>query len=64
MREDLPGISFYKMLETKDNLALDLKLNTFERQCLEVNEIFMAQKMFLRVNKIRKKKRYLIHGDL
>ena len=41
MKEDLPHEFLEKMLKIKKSLILDLKINTFEKQCFEVNEIIL-----------------------
>lgn len=50
------------MLELTEGLLLDLKINTSERQCLEVNELLILQNQFLRVYELKKKIRYLLNN--
>ena len=48
------------MQKIKENLRLNLCLNTFQDQCYSVNEILMKENLFLRIYEKRKKLRYLI----
>lgn len=57
MKENLPDDFYDKIFEMKESLALDLRLNTFERKCLEVNELLMLEELFLRVSEMKKKYR-------
>ena len=59
MKEDLPSAFYTKMLEIKDELILDLRIYTFEKQCFEANSF--RQKMFY---ELPKKFRYLIHTTI
>ena len=59
--ESVLGKDFLSCLERKrEGLYLDLNLNTFERQCQEINDLLLEKKLFLRVLELKKKCRYLI----
>ena len=54
---------YKKLLDLKENVMLDLRINNFERDCLEVNKLLISEKLFLRVYELKKKLRHLIHSD-
>ena len=49
MKSELPEQFYEKIKELKQDLILDFKFNTFEMQCLDVNEILMSKNVFSRV---------------
>lgn len=55
MKNNLPDFLYEKMLELKEGLVIDLRINTFERNCLEANELLISQNLFLEVSKLKKK---------
>lgn len=61
MKEDLPRYFLEIMLKINENLFLDLRINTFKKQCFEANDILLDIKIFRRVYEMRKRFRYLIH---
>ena len=67
-KEVLEGVlssEFLRCLEDKrEGLYLDIKLNTFQRQSQEINDLLTEIKLFLIVYNLRKKFRYLIKRDL
>ena len=63
MENDLPDRFYKKMLDLKESLMLDLTINTFERECLEFNELLVSEKLFFSVYELKKKFRFLIHSD-
>ena len=63
VENDLPDHFYKKMLDLKESLMFDLRINSFERQCLEVNELLISEKLFLRVYMLKNKFRHLIHSD-
>ena len=54
IKKSLPDYSYHKMLEMKESLVLDLRLNTFERQYLKVNELSMSGEVPLTVYGMKK----------
>ena len=48
------------LLNLKENLRLDLNIQNFENQCHSVNELLNKNGLFLRINKLKEKFRYLI----
>lgn len=61
IKEDLPGYFLEIMLKINENLFLDLRINTFKKQCFEANDILLEIKIFRRVYEMRKRFKYLIH---
>ena len=49
-----------KLLQIKDDLTLNLNLDTFNNQCYKINEILTEKNFFLRLCEKRKKIQYLI----
>ena len=54
---------YKKLLDLKENVMLDLRINNCERDCLEVKKLLISKKLFLRVYELKKKLRHLIHSD-
>ena len=44
VKNDLPDCLYKKMLDLKESLLLDLRINTSETQCLEINEQLICNK--------------------
>ena len=52
--ESVLGTEFLNCLEKKrEGLYLYLNLNTFERQCQEINDLLIEKKLFLRVYELK-----------
>lgn len=55
VKNDLPDFLYERMLELKEGLVINLRTNTFERNCLEANELLISQNLFLEFSKLKKK---------
>ena len=54
LKEDL-GNLYNTLLNLKENLRLDLDIQSFENQCYSVNELLNKTRLFLRVYQLKKK---------
>ena len=63
VNNDFSDCFYKKMLGLKESLVFDLRINTSERQCLEINEQLICKKKIPRVWKLKKKFRYLFNTD-
>ena len=59
LKEDLENL-YDTLSNSKENLRLDLDIQTFQNQCHSVNELFNKNGLFLRVYELKEKFCYLV----